>query len=825
MPRNFSLATTTFLGLMIIIGCSGSGNVPVMPDTPGTALLTADYQLQDSHNFLLGYYDIYFDPQNGTFEAVENRTSAFTLNITPFLNQMTVPQNGITFDSILIHNDDPAFLGVDVEFSIYHPFPGYDQYEAYDLRGVVIGDGADTLAYETLRVSRHETDLWMKNPDGFSRWFNPTEFTSTLIFGYAPGGWQNYAGNAHINPYKYYSKHLGKDDDLWSYLTGSNNWDGIFESGSGRTMELEFPLPPDGIGIMFGYAVVVCWEDQGETGPFFPVHVPEAVACSASQNPDVWYNEIDGSGGDLILDIDLFAWEEQPSTVKIESSVLDNIEEFDFETYASPGGDHYSTWHVEATAKTLTTPENHYYWVIAEYGGYDYSNGMTGIPHAEGSLAAFFKYEVEVLPESPIPPNNPPVCDLVIVGGETEFEDWAPVSVEFDASGSYDPDVGDSIALYEWDFGDGWVPGSETEIYNFDEDYIGDVMVRVTDTYGAVSEPCSVSIDVTAHPSKNLPLRDGVKAWDISIDPANGDLYITYGDYSMYMYTRDSYYQDETPFLVYESWGIGWPFWLDINNEGYISVTTNANDWPNGGNTHYRIYHTDGSGPYMSWQNGGDYTPIDSAAITSGYFENYITTIVPVDYTASDPPYWSTLLWGSHNIGGTWSMNWRGNYQCFTPWDGLEKLYPPYIVAHECDLNGTASYSYMWFVENEDWYCTRWELRSSWPWMFYDNAFFGTGTQTDDDDCWNDAKDLTRDNENRFFVLDKLSDETARIKVWEVDDLGPNTTSLGGFGDSTTINGDPTRIEGSDYEGLILVLHESDPADLLSVFLPSEMPE
>lgn len=117
---------------------------------------------------------------------------------------------------------------------------------------------------------------------------------------------------------------------------------------------------------------------------------------SVSQTPDVWYNEVDGSDGDLVLDIDLFGWECQPSTIKLESSVLDGINEFDAEVYGMPLGDHTSTYYVEAEAKTLNSVEDHYVWVIAEYDGLDYSNGLPDIPHADGSLAAFFRYPVYV---------------------------------------------------------------------------------------------------------------------------------------------------------------------------------------------------------------------------------------------------------------------------------------------------------------------------------------------------------------------------------------------------------------------------------------------
>ncbi|MCX6647332.1 MAG: hypothetical protein NTY09_13385, partial [bacterium] len=291
------------------------------------------------------------------------------------------------------------------------------QYQAYDLMGVIIGDGADTLEYNGLHVGRQGTDLWMKNADGFTRWFNPSDFTSTLIFGYAPGGIQNYAGNANLNPYKYYASGLNPNVNLWGFLTGGSNHNGLFESGDGRLMVLEFVLPTDGIGIKFGYAVVCCWEEQGQNPPggYTPYHRDEAIAANVIVTPDIYYNEVDGSGGSLILDLDLFSWEEQPSDIKIESSVLDSIMEFDFDTYAGIGGENYSTWHVEAEAKPLTSGENHYFWVIAESQGYDYKNGLPEIPSPDDVLASFFRYDLEILSESPC---GDLVPDVETINGE-----------------------------------------------------------------------------------------------------------------------------------------------------------------------------------------------------------------------------------------------------------------------------------------------------------------------------------------------------------------------------------------------------------------------
>ena len=463
MNRWTVLITALVISIVGIIGCSGGGSAPVLPDIqPGISVTPQAAVIPSSEKtYLLGYYDVYFDYETRSFEVTENRTTAFTVNVLPFLNQMISPPNGITLGSVIIHDDDPTFLGVDVEFQVHHPFPGLDQYKAYDLMAVIIGDGANTLNYENLRVGRHTVDLWMKNADGFTRWFNPTEFTTELIFGYAPGGFQNYAGNAHLNPYKYYARGLEPDGDLWEFLASGEHNDGFFQSADGRMMELEFPLPPDGLGLYFGLVVACCWEEQGQNPPggYTPYHRDEAIAVSVTQTPDVWYDQVEGSGGNLILDIDLFAWEEQPSVVKIESSVLSGISEYDFDTYASDGGAQYSSWHCEAAADTLQTTEGHYFWVIAESQGYDYKNGLPEIPSADGYLAAFFRYDCIVLGE---PALTPPVAVATL---ETTGTLFAGNTLEFDASGSYDTDEGGlSIVSWEWDF-------DEDDVYGDAYDY------------------------------------------------------------------------------------------------------------------------------------------------------------------------------------------------------------------------------------------------------------------------------------------------------------------------------------------------------------------
>ena len=577
------------------MGCS-SGKIPTSPEIEFD--MTSDAaasEISQSKTYLLGYYDCMLDIENESIEIVPNRTVDFTLNIVPFLNKMAIPQYGITFDSIVLHNDDPLFLGVDVVFSVYHPFPGYDQYQGYDLMGVVIGDGSSTLSYENLRVAERGTDLYMTNPDGYTRWFNPSEFTTELIFGWAPGGYQNYEGNATLNPYKYYAKHLEKDQDLWSFLTVGPNFDGLFESGIGRTMKLEFPIPDPGIS--FGYAVVLAWEDEGPDGPYHSYHRDEAVAANITQTPDLYYNEIDGSGGDLILDIDLYAWKQQPITIKLESGVLQNVVPFNAATYASPGGENWSTYHLEIQSDPFVGMEQEV-WVIAEYPDFDYSNDLVGIPHADGPLAAFFRLPLFV---SDSPFNQPPQCDLTS-DPEVPYEGALPVTITFDANG-VDPEGG--TLIYQWsENGIDWESDAVTKDYEYTENGYYSVFVKVTDIEGdfticsitdfLVNQPpeCDLDSDPILPYSGPMPVDiefdasgsfdsdgDGITfAWDsdddgIFDDGSDPTLTVHYdveGDYIVCVRVTDPYgAQCESclDFSVVEALDHPWPSWMggDLN--------------------------------------------------------------------------------------------------------------------------------------------------------------------------------------------------------------------------------------------------------------------
>jgi hypothetical protein len=398
MNRLTVLLTVVEIALLLNVGCNGGDSNSFGPVAPGNSpeiTGTNIAQAQAGHTSLLGYYDIYLDIENQTAEVVANRTSEFTLNIVPFLNQMNDPPMGISFEGAFTYDDsNPGRTDVSVCFTWHHPFQALDQYKIYDFMGVVITNGTNYPGYPGLRRAKRGVDTYMTNADGYTRWFNPTEFTTDLIFGWTPGGIQNYKGNAHLNPYKYYAFELPFTGDLWEFLNGENN-DGLFldkdSPPGGRLMNLEFINPPTGKGLKFAYAAVCCWEEQG-AGPYTPYHRKEVIACRATVTPDIYYTDFLNQGGNLILDIDLWAWDEQPSVVMVESTVLSAP--VTITDPPIPGGDNYSTYHLDIPADALLGgTEGHEFWVIAESSGYNYVN-IDGVasPPVSAPLAAYFRY-------------------------------------------------------------------------------------------------------------------------------------------------------------------------------------------------------------------------------------------------------------------------------------------------------------------------------------------------------------------------------------------------------------------------------------------------
>jgi len=112
-----------------------------------------------------------------------------------------------------------------------------------------------------------------------------------------------------------------------------------------------------------------------------------------------------------------------------------------------------------------------------------------------------------------------------------------PLAVAFDGSGRSDPDTGDTLTSYHWDFGDGSSTQTTTtpttsRTYSTKGAYIASL--RVEDNHGALSEPATVRIDagneaptpVIESPSADLLFRVGqqITLSGSATDPEDGQL-------------------------------------------------------------------------------------------------------------------------------------------------------------------------------------------------------------------------------------------------------------------------------------------------------------
>lgn len=92
--------------------------------------------------------------------------------------------------------------------------------------------------------------------------------------------------------------------------------------------------------------------------------------------------------------------------------------------------------------------------------------------------------------------NSPPMADFTAAPNAGE----APLTVDFDASGSTDPDG--AIVEYVWDFGDGEAGVGVTINHVFDEVDTYTVVLQVTDSAG---DSACTSQDISVVPAGSSP--------------------------------------------------------------------------------------------------------------------------------------------------------------------------------------------------------------------------------------------------------------------------------------------------------------------------------
>jgi len=808
--KRFIIACSIFIAVMVLSGCAG--NIAPDPVTPpdDVAELTVARSRTDQTQ-LWGMYELEFEPESRNLEVIPSRIGMFTANVVQFLNNNPA---GLTVQVNDVITDPGISVTVDVDVSIAHPLPGLPEYNGYDVRGVFMSRGTDFLEYGTDLDYAYPGDVTAGSmpcgADGYTRWYNATEFHEPGLFGYTQGKLASFGfvPDATLCPYSYFADGLGPNDDLWEFLTTTDE-NGVFKSGSTNTRSyvLQFGLPPAGEGIRFAYAVIASWENVD----IHPSNAPEPIGVMVEDTSTVWYVDTMNKGGDIRLDFSLFCWNDLPENLYIESGVLSTIHELDSsEMVPVAGGDKYSTWSVEIPADAITHSGDDYYWIIAEYESMTYDNPLGQLNDAIGEpLAAFFRYDLLIYNE----PQTGIVCDLILDPSNPPMPYLGPATeFIFDASGSYDLAGGD--LTYEWDFdgdenfGDPYDSGTDDKPGKvFSDDYTGDVCVRVSN--GTDEEDCCVGVEIDIELlGKNIPLRDGFDAYDIAVDHADGDLLVIYSDGAVYRYTESGDYQDGTYFYTTYEPGMGF---IDIAPNSYSVV---GGYWSNQSD---KLMFFEPTGTKVTDGYIGNECYCDDVVAFTGH--TYTNMLGICSNTCPMGTYTRWRFFAPTTYVTYWYANLYGG--C-----GENNIHRDTVVGVEC---GNSDMYYIYYLEGSGGGCSEYRVqrlyRETGTDIINDPTVSWGGMKSDDiDEGFWDPLDITRDSDNDFYILDILSTGDPCVKKY--DETG---VSIGTFGSTETIAGEPLRIEGSDYTGpdgnLIFVLHDGTSQDMLSIFYPDEIPD
>lgn len=860
MSRWTIVLAALLIAALVGLGCSGGGN----PVTPAGSDLTAGASIQSgsgSQTHLWGYYDLYFDFNNLTVEAVPNRNVMFAANVTTFLNGKA---SNMGFN-IIGTPVDPNFIDVDIDVTLTHPFPGLTAYNGYDVRGIFMGDGSVNLMYNSaLKYAQYDsTDQVMYdynlteadihsallgNPDGYTRWWNPSEFTTPGVLGYEKGKLAslNYTPTATLNPYKYFADGLGVEDDAYEWLTTNQATHGVFSAGSSNTRNyyLRFPMPSPGVN--YGYAVVANW--KGEAPEDHPSNAPEPVAVSATvTTPDLYYVDGTHNGGDLILEINVFDWDATVSVttgmvedyaLKIESSVLSTPYTLTgVEMEPIGGGENYSTFAVDIPADNVTGTDGNQFWVICEENGETYENtyGVTNLAGTD-PLAAFFRYDLYVSPTSYCP-------DVTVTGADTGqpygFVDKLPVTgIVITGDGFQGPTadvtflsptspVGDVVATNV-------VIDSMTQI-TCDADFTGTPSgkfdVQVTNDCGKVgvgADLVQTPFDIRIYDSSPLgpgaislptPPSNMTQAIDLGVSPYDGDVYIAWAlpphGYSDIGYV-DRYDPTATSTLMS---AICWQYlqadevlfqrdWVEMD-VGYIG---GVEGWQcEAGMIHYGSNDTDTAGvndSYGFWGAG-----YGTACAAMGCCN------------ASDGSVYGI---GNQFAGGNYRTWWRIG-TAGGDWDQLACYYlvPAEVgnnyIASDFDSSMTGHVKGIAMGNTRDSAC--WSLSTDVPHLkrynswkcigYYTTGNFGNDG-TNNGEIYDPVDITMRQNGNVIYVLDQPEAGKYRIQAFHTD--GTFTASSGVLDGTDYGGGLPFSIDYNDLDDLIYILYDNNTIQALKDF-------
>jgi len=379
--------------ILMLIGCSGSGDIP---STPDAAVDDIPSRLDAMHQ-AWGLWQFEIDPVASSVDVMPIRSAELHLNALHFLEP---PVNlYLTLES------PPDFSGgvLTLDIGLRHPFLGLNQFTGFDAKGIIIGHGAEVIDELPSLIYAGENDIRLLNADGHIRWWNPSEFLPDPdhpVKGYkdgllgAPDSLADFT--ATLNGYKYYCDDLVNPDDTLDVIDPEGR--GVFSAGQKnvRTFVIDYATS----GLIFNYAVDASWQFPLGGQPW---QVPDDFPEDANQ-PEPYrivVNEIGNTlaydistgvaAGELNLEINVYDWFHADENI-IGAYSADS--ELTSATTSTPigGGVGYSTYALDVTPDGLDSTDDVLLWIAAECSTPD---GYGGILPGE-TQGMYFKYFVGI---------------------------------------------------------------------------------------------------------------------------------------------------------------------------------------------------------------------------------------------------------------------------------------------------------------------------------------------------------------------------------------------------------------------------------------------
>lgn len=337
------LKNIAVISLMVLLtaGCSSNSSA-LSPDLRPVSQQDR-LRLESSNRILWGFYQVSIDRRDLSVDISPLRTAEFNGNVMRFLHP---PYTPIHLMKILILPGSIPLEGyIEAEITFSHPFPGLNKFRGFDVRGIFMADGSHQSQHDPSLIysDSSKNEAILINADGYTRWWNSTEFTDPMpLLSYKPGKLGNLPyPTATLNPYKYFADDLAKDADVSSLDVSTR---GVFNpdtSGNTRIYKIKFPVINDKPYFKFNYAVDASWHEPDKA--YEPEYPLESFSSSAqcqeayhlsvnSKGTTAWY-EAGEFGGSVNLTIEVFDWQGRfnslgvPGEVKaiyVESPVFTN---------------------------------------------------------------------------------------------------------------------------------------------------------------------------------------------------------------------------------------------------------------------------------------------------------------------------------------------------------------------------------------------------------------------------------------------------------------------------------------------------------------------